>query len=133
MYMNSRRTVNKNNYENIYKDYLSGNFKLSEICEKYKLKSTQTIYNIKKIMEDGNKNIQRKPIYKKEISIPLSSNNKLSKDEIYSDVLWYGSSSNKSEPLKETQDDINIHKKVRKRGRSLEEKLAERNLSKIIV
>ena len=44
--MSTRRTVNKRNYDAICADYESGTMKLSEICQKYNLKSQQTVYNI---------------------------------------------------------------------------------------
>jgi len=44
--MSTRRTVNKRNYDAICADYNSGTMKLNEICQKYNLKSQQTVYNI---------------------------------------------------------------------------------------
>ena len=46
--MSTRRTVNKRNYDAICADYNSGTMKLNEICQKYNLKSQQTVYNIVK-------------------------------------------------------------------------------------
>ena len=41
-----RITTNTKNYQNIYNDYNSHTMKLKDLCTKYGIKSTQTIYNI---------------------------------------------------------------------------------------